>query len=377
MQHELRFYLPDDGWSAPLPEHLDSEDTLVLVFAAPDYADRTAPFEELRAAFPKAQFLGCSTSGEIHGNRVLDHAISVAIARFEHTKLACAKAQVRGAQQSYAVGRELATSLNRPGLCSVMLLSDGLSVNGSELVRGLNSALGKEVVVTGGLAGDGAEFRETFVLDGCTPRTGLVSAIGFYGSRVRIRHGCKGGLDVFGPERRITRSQGSVLYELDGKPALALYKQYLGERAKGLPATGLLFPLSVRTNAGDEKHIVRTVLAVDEKEQSVTFAGDLPQGSLARLMRTNPDLLVEGASQAAEQLSCTSSKAPLTVAVSCVGRRMLLGERTEEELEVVLEELPGGTGLVGFYSYGEIAPYDSGFCDLHNQTMTITTIDEV
>jgi hypothetical protein len=258
----------------------------------------------------------------------------------------------------------------------VMLFSDGLNVNGSELVRGLNSVLGQDVIVTGGLAGDGADFKRTFVLDGCTPRTGLTTAVGFYGARVRVGHGCKGGLDVFGPERRITRSKGSVLYELDGKPALALYKQYLGERAEGLPATGLLFPLAVRSSTGDEKRIVRTVLAVDEQEQSMTFAGDLPQGSLARLMRTNADLLVEGASQAAEQIACAGGRAPLAVAVSCVGRRMLLGERTEEELDVVLDALPQGTDLVGFYSYGEIAPYDTGFCDLHNQTMTITTIDE-
>lgn len=376
MHFELHTYLPDSGWSAALPTVLDSERTLVLVFAAPRYAQDPSALAALRSAFPRAHFLGCSTAGEIHAGRVLDGALSVAVARFEHTELASARLPVGGQGDSYEAGRALATQLDRSDLRSVMILSDGLAVNGSELVRGVNAVLGADVVVTGGLAGDGAAFRSTWVLDGAQPVRGVVSAVGFYGSRLRVGHGCKGGLDAFGPERRITRSRGNVLYELDGKPALGLYKRYLGERARGLPATALLFPLVLRAGAHEGTTLVRTVLAVDEGEQSMTFAGDVPQGNLARLMRTNADLLVEGASQAASTARTLHDAPPLSIAISCVGRRLLLGERTEEELEAVVDELPAGAGLVGFYSYGEIAPQGSGSCDLHNQTMTLTTLAE-
>jgi len=170
------------------------------------------------------------------------------------------------------------------------------------------------------------------------------------------------------------RSTGNVLYELDGKPALRLYKEYLGERASGLPATALLFPLAMRVERGDEKQLVRTVLAIDEAAQSLTFAGNIPTGSFVQLMRANFDRLVQGASDAATmgRVGRTLDGDLLALAISCVGRRLVLGERTEEELEAALAAFPPGARQVGFYSYGEISPFASGPCDLHNQTMTLS-----
>jgi hypothetical protein len=206
-----------------------------------------------------------------------------------------------------------------------------------------------------------------------------VVAVGFYGERVRIGHGSRGGWDIFGPERRVTASDGNVLRELDGRPALDLYKEYLGELAAGLPATALRFPLALRADADDKKRLVRTILGVNEEEGSLTFAGDIPEGFLAQLMRTNLDRLVDGAEAAAvmTQNRGTDGAPTLAIAISCVGRRMVLGERAEEEVEATLDELPGTTKQIGFYSYGEISPFASGTCDLHNQTMTMTTIHEV
>jgi hypothetical protein len=214
-----------------------------------------------------------------------------------------------------------------------------------------------------------------------TPQSGYVTAVGFYGDHIRLGHGSKGGWDKFGPERQVTKSIGNVLYELDGRPALGLYKEYLGDRASGLPATGLLFPLAIRTSQAEGKVLVRTILAVDEATQSMTFAGDIPEGVFAQLMRANFDRLIQGASEAAtltfDHHNGSYSDSPtLSIAISCVGRRLVLGERTEEEIEATLEILPKGSRQIGFYSYGEISPYKSGACDLHNQTMTLTTIAE-
>jgi hypothetical protein len=209
------------------------------------------------------------------------------------------------------------------------------------------------------------------------PRSGYVTAVGLAGARLRVGHGSRGGWDIFGPERRITRSVGNVLFELDGQPALALYKRYLGDRVAGLPATALLFPLAVRVPGADDRQLVRTILGLDEQTQSMTFAGDVPEGSLAQLMRANLDRLVDGAHAAALDTATDQGSGALAVAVSCVGRRMILGSRSEDELEAVLQGLPPGTGLIGFYSYGEIAPIVAGTCDLHNETMTLTTFWEV
>jgi hypothetical protein len=205
-----------------------------------------------------------------------------------------------------------------------------------------------------------------------------IAVLGLYGDRIKVGYGSLGGWDPFGPERLITRSDGNVLYELDGRSALDLYKQYLGEHAKGLPATGLLFPLSLRRRDA-ETGVVRTILSVDEQHQSMTFAGDIPTGSYARLMKANFDRLIDGAMTAARTSATPigSSGVELALLVSCVGRKMVLGQRIEEEVEGVRDVVGARAMLAGFYSYGEISPFTpSAACELHNQTMTVTTLSE-
>jgi hypothetical protein len=370
-------YTPKHGWTAPFPD-LDSRRTLVAAFGWRGLEDDPAPIRELCAAFPDAHIVGCSTAGEISGDGLRDDSISVGIVRFAHTDLVSVSAPVRSPADSERAGALLGEQLSRPGLRAVLVLSDGLKVNGSSLVRGLLGALPRGVVITGGLAADGSSFERTWVIRAGELASGFVTAVGFYGDRVRIGHGSKGGWDVFGPERVVTRSEGNVLYELDGGPALPLYKKYLGERAAELPASALLFPLSLRRGRDDNNSFVRTILGVDEGAQSLTFAGDIPQGCLAQLMRANFDRLIDGAAESAlmtrSNAGCDASC--LSIVVSCVGRRLVLGERTEEELERAAEVLPSGSAQVGFYSYGEISPFASGECDLHNQTLTLTTISE-
>jgi hypothetical protein len=379
MQLQTLLYRAPGGWSSEIDGSHDSPQTLAIAFGAPRFASDLTPFAELRAKLPSSHIVGCSTAGEIYGNKVSDDSVAVAIVRFASATLRTASARVRRPDDSFAAGLALGRALADPTLRSALLLSngDGLGVNGTELVNGINEAIGGRVVVTGGLAGDGSQFETTWVLYEDRPQSGLVAAIGFYGESLRVGHGSKGGWDMFGPERIVTRSTANVLYELDGRPALQLYKEYLGDRAAGLPATGLLFPLALRSGHDSERRLVRTILGVDEAAQSLTFAGDIPQGALAQLMRSNLDRLVEGAADASAMACVAAHGGPvLSIAISCVGRRLVLGERVEEEIEAVLEALPASTGQIGFYSYGEISPYGDGPCALHNQTMTLTTIAE-
>ena len=367
-------------WSVdPLPA-LDSPATLVIAFGAAELRDDDRPFADLRRAFPRSVVIGCSTAGEIDGARVVDDSITAAAIRFEHTRVVLAKARLPTVQASFQAGTELADQLRRGGddLRAVLVLSEGLHVNGSALVRGLVTRLPTSVVVAGGLAGDGDRFQQTWVLSGSHPASRMACAVGLYGEHVQVGHGSKGGWDPFGPERVITESRGTVLYALDGRPALALYKEYLGERAAGLPGTALLFPLSLRADADAADSVVRTVLSVDEAAQSLTFAGDMPIGAYAKLMRANFDRLILGASDAAAQAGFPRRPGTpgLCIAISCVGRRLVLGTRAEEETEATLEGMPEGTEQIGFYSYGEISPRGPGRCDLHNQTMTLTVISE-
>ena len=374
----IAYDLERNTWSDGFPD-LDSERTLVLAFGAPEMREAKSVFRMLRKAYPKAQVIGCSSSGEIAGDKVKDRSLSVAVTRFASTDLVSATKQITKIEESRSVGQELARQLRGDGLRAVFVLSEGLNVNGSELTKGLSDILPPSVVVTGGLSGDGTRFEQTWVCYGDEVSSNLVVAVGFYGDALRVSHGSQGGWDKFGPPRRVTRSEGNVLYELDGKPALALYKTYLGNKSQELPASALLFPLALKDAADSEKYLVRTILAVDEKAQSMTFAGDIPQGSVVQLMKANFDKLIDGAQGAAlTTVDAQDVKGDaLAVAISCVGRRLVLGEATEDEVEAVIERLPQGAELVGFYSYGEISPFAKGSpCELHNQTMTITMFHE-
>jgi hypothetical protein len=370
-----RFHHAHDGWSAAFPA-LDSPDTLVVAFAAPSYRDRPEVLAALAAAFPASVVVGCSTSGEIDQATIVDDSVSAVAVRFEHTRLRGARTALGSAADSFAAGARLGSELRGDDLRAVFVLSEGLGVNGTELVRGLNAGLPPGVLVTGGLAGDGDRFGHTWVLAGGRAEAGTVVAVGLYGERLRVSHGSKGGWDTFGPERLVTRSEGNVLYALDDRPALALYKEYLGARAAELPASALLFPLALRAPDAAGTSIVRTVLAVDEAAQSMTFAGDIPTGHFAKLMRANFDRLVLGAQAAATEALADHDGPSLSLAISCVGRRLVLGARAEEEVEATLSELPGGSSQLGFYSYGELSPLASGRCELHNQTMTLTVLSE-
>lgn len=371
-------WTPASGWASGQLEPLEGAD-LVLVFGGREALEGSAPLREVSEAYPGAKVVGCSTAGEILDVEVEDDSLSVTAIAFESTDVEVAGIEVdETSGDSRLAGEQLAQRLETEGLKHVFVLSDGLAVNGSQLVSGLTTGLPEGVTVTGGLSGDGARFERTLVLDGTDVQPGRVSAVGLYGDSIRVGSASLGGWDPFGPERRITRAVDNVLYELDGQPALELYKTYLGEHADELPAAGLLFPMTVRTGV-DETPVVRTILAVDEEEGSLTFAGDVPEGSYARLMRANFERLVDGAAGAAEICSkeLESIDADLAILISCVGRKLLLKQRIEDEVEAVRDVLGDATALAGFYSYGEISPFTPGAkCELHNQTMTITTLSE-
>jgi hypothetical protein len=387
MKIEQTKWTAASGWTAPDSKSASAAQ-LVLVFGATAALKDSVLMAPIKKSYPSAHVFGCSTAGEICGSQVTDDTIIATAVQFEHTQLKGARIHLNEAADSFCAGEHLAQALPREipslnnghmeKLAHVFVLSDGLKVNGSDLVRGLTKHLPQDITVTGGLAGDGARFGETLVFCDSAPQSDSVAAIGLYGSRLKIGFGSLGGWDSFGPERLITRSKGNVLYELDGQSALGLYKKYLGEHADGLPATGLLYPLSLRTKAGDTP-VVRTILAVDEKEQSMTFAGDVPEGSYARLMKANFDRLIDGATGAARtSYQAIGSASPdLAILISCVGRKLVLKQRIEEEVEGVRDVLGDHTTLTGFYSYGEISPFTPGAsCELHNQTMTITTFAE-
>lgn len=350
---------------------------LVLAFGAVDLLTTVAL--ELSEFFPSARRIGCSTAGEISAAGVSDGTCVVTALRFDRCTLSEVSTTLSCMSDSQDAGKRLAVALPKKGLRAVLLFGQGVAVNGSALLAGMVRILGVEVPITGGLAGDGGAFQRTLVLDEKGAADNTIVALGLYGEDLVFAHGSFGGWSTFGPARKVTRSDGNILYELDGEPALEVYKRYLGEHAKELPASGLLFPFSMLGRNHDEIGLIRTILGVNENDGSLTLAGDIDADGYLKLMHASTDALVSGAEMAAEAAREMNDQPGqgLALLVSCVGRKLVMGERVDEEVEAVAEVFGQKAMIAGFYSYGEISPFSPGVeCKLHNQTMTVTFISE-
>ena len=354
------------------------EPSVLFLFVSPQFPETEKLVSYLHSRFGEAEIFGCSTAGEIIGNEVVDASAILTAVSFEKTTVRTATVDL-GVQCKTCsdAGTQISNQLAGDDLRHIFVLSDGLHVNGAELVKGLRAQVDKTVSITGGLAADGDQFKETFVIHNGEVATKKIVALGLYGKDLKVGFGSKGGWDSFGIERLVTKSEYNVLYELDGQPALELYKSFLGDKAKDLPGSGLLFPLSMRDEI-NQTPVVRTILGISEEDNSLTFAGNIPQGSYVRLMKANIDRIIDGAEQSAIiTKDDTEHRHELAFLISCVGRRLVMKQLVEEEVEAVNDVLGDGVYTTGFYSYGEIAPHDKFTpCALHNQTMTITTFAE-
>jgi hypothetical protein len=352
---------------------------LLIGFGEKKYLIENPTFEGLKKKFPNATIALCSTAGEIFASEVLNNSLTLTAIEFEKTKVQSANINISQYKSSFEAGVALIQKLDQKDLKYVFVLSDGGRVNGRELVRGIETIINHKIPVTGGLAGDGTDFQSTLVGLNEDPKTGNILAVGLYGNNIKIGHGSMGGWEMFGLEKKITKSISNELFEIDNANALDIYKEYLGKYANELPSSALLFPLSIKLNES-ENPIVRTILSINNETKSMIFAGDVPEGSKVRFMKANFDKLIDAASDAAESslVNLKESTPKLAILISCVGRKIILDKRIDEEVEAVINVLGTDAVITGFYSYGEISPlHPNTKCELHNQTMTITTFDEI
>jgi len=352
---------------------------LVTVFGAPAFFSDRGFVRALQEAFPHACLLGCSTAGEISSEGVTEEDCVLTAVQFASSRAVQASVVLASMEDSFDAGSRLGAQLAAPGLKAILVFAPGVAINGSALVDGMVRRLGSTVPITGGLAGDGGAFARTWTLRSQGASTQEVVAVGLHGDALEFAHGSFGGWKPFGPARRVTRCAGNVVFEIDDEPALAVYQRFLGEHARDLPASGLLFPFAIVDAAGNEAGPIRTILGVDRDAGSLTLAGAVDVGSYLKLMHADTDRLVSGATRAAEvaRKVCNVSGDGLAVLVSCIGRKLVMGERVGEEVAAVGRVLGERSTLTGFYSYGEISPHASNrVCGLHNQTMTISWLGE-
>jgi hypothetical protein len=359
----------------------DLRPDLVLVFGSAALLRNPECAGALQAAFPEAILAGCSTAGEILGDQVHGDTLAVTAVNLGSLECQAVSTEFGGLADSFSAGERLGDQLARmPRLKAAFILAQGLRINGTALVEGIASKTGTGVPLTGGLAADGEAFSETLVFGRGGASSTRITALGFGGENLRCTTGSFGGWKAFGPMQQVTRAKGNLLFELGGEPALTVYKRYLKEQAKGLPATGLLYPFEMFSARRESEGIIRTILGIDEVDGSLTLAGEIDPHGYLRLMQAGTEALVQGA-EAAARLAFEGASAQagqgLALLVSCVGRKLVMGRRVEEEVQAVVDQLGPGLALTGFYAYGEIAPSRPGCSSsLHNQTMTVTWIRE-
>ena len=349
----------------------------ILVFGSRSLIENNEIFDQLRTMYPTGYIMGCSSAGEIHNNYVSDNEMSITAIHFEKSHAVFKCFEINKANNYYDVGVNMMSSFDKEGLKHIFMLTEGIHINGSKLIQGMRSCYKGEIPITGGLAGDGSNFTKTAVIANDYAKENIIVLVGLYG---QIKSGCGScpGWNNFGIERVVTKAVDNILYEIDSKPALNLYKEYLGDSAQDLPSSGLRFPLSFRAKTSAESYVL-SVQAIDEENSSLIFKGDIPEDSYCRMMKSNISNIIESAQIAAE-LSTTmiaTKKVELAIIVSCIARKYILKQRVEEEIEVIRDFIGDSAIMTGYYSYGEIAPQKKdSLCQMHNQTMTITLLSE-
>jgi len=351
-------------------EGLESPDAL-LVLGPRAALEDGATVALLTERWPEASLIGCTTAGEVTSAGAADGALVVTALSFAHARTKVAATRLGDDHRE--AGRRLADALAGDDLRALSILSEGLHTHVQDLLQGLQERLPADVVVGGGLAGDGDAFETTGVLTSAGYLPDHAAALAFYGPSIIARCASASGWHPFGLERRVTRSSGSVVFEIDDARALDVYSRYLGDEAERLPSSGLVYPVAV--SLGDEA-VIRSLSAIDRDTGALSFFGDIPEGSHIRLMHASNGELVAGAAQSADRVGLPDDRAPdIAFLFSCAGRKAVLGTATDLEVAAVQERLPAGTPLAGFYTYGEIGVFGgTGPCEHHNQTMTVLAL---
>jgi len=349
---------------------------LVLVFGSRFLLEKEDIYSEIRSFFPNGHLVFGTTSGEIFLNRVFDDSVTFTAIEFEKGNFIVHTENILSHKKNAVkAGKALGKKFPEDNLKHLFVISEGSFVNGSDLITGLESQTLNKIPITGGLCGDGSRFEKTLASYNEKPKEGEIVVVGFYGDTLEITFAYGDGWIPFGPERTITKSSGNILWEIDNIPALNIYKNFLGEKASELPEAALFYPLSVKT-PGSDYTIGRTILNIDEKNNTMIMAGDVPEGSLVQLTMAHVDNMSDAAINASEIAMKGRKKDPeIGLLTSCFSRKLVMDQRVEEEVEEVQYGIGADVAISGFYSYGEIASIQ-GKSMLLNQTLTLTLISE-
>jgi hypothetical protein len=365
----------------------DTQANLFLVFASVKY-DQEKMLAGVKSVAKDALVVGCSTAGEISTDGPVKRN-SVAVMAIKSDSIKFYTGIGEGiAKDARGAGKTAADQVKKQAgesLKAFMMFPDVLVGNGADIVRGVLDSLGEHFPVVGGAAGDDFKFVKTYQYLNDKVYSGSVLGLGMTGD-FSIGIGVKHGWIPIGLPKKVTKSAGSILHELDGKPAISVYDEYFGEAAKELRTETLAklaitYPLGMKVE-GSEEMLIRDPITVDANG-SITCAAEIPEGAEIQLMIGSREEAVKVAKEAAvkaiEQLQ--GQKAKAVIIFNCIARSKLFGERSGDEINAIQEVVGRGVPLIGFYTYGEQAPLGGEVKNInqcnsafHNETVVICVL---
>jgi hypothetical protein len=358
-----------------LREALGAAPDVVLLFCAATHDARAVLAGLYERLPPTTRVIGCSSCAEINSEDATTGSVTAMGLRLGGLTATVVHARDE-AHDSRAVGRRIGEALAGTDPSLVILLVDGITLNSTPVLAGIQSVLGARVPVVGGVAADDLSFKHTEEYVDGEVLTGAAVALALTGP-LAVRTVVAGGWQALGEARVITRAADSkTITELDGTPALEVYRHYLGTFGRDLDNAGLEFPIGVVTMPGDagpaDEPFVRAVQGAAADGRGVRVSGDIAEGATVRMMRASRDELI--ASAAAGMAAAAAELTPaLALVFDCAGRKVVLGTRYQEELRAAFARLPEGLPKVGFFTYGELAPR-AGRTIHHDETFTAVLI---
>jgi hypothetical protein len=348
----------DDSCSTSLPP-VDSASTLILLCTSNPTPALTPALAQIRSHYARSPILTFAGTAPMHAGHLHPGELTFAATTFARATLSSASAPLRNISDSCNAGKFLGLQLAKPGLRAVILTSTTSIINADALIEGLYAELGSTTLF-------GALAPTPHISPAHTNEHATVSAVGLFGDSLRIGTGVRLGLEPFGPPRHINISNGTIITQIDGRPALEVYKRLLGPKAAQLPGAALLFPLVIKVPGG---LLTRAVTQIDESTGSIHTTAPIPQGTYVHLARAEFDSLINASSEAAWEAaqgtddltgvgsSGGSRGACLGLTLACSGRHLLLGQRADEEASAAMLALPRGSAHLGCYTGAVIAPY--------------------
>ncbi|MDO8593253.1 MAG: FIST N-terminal domain-containing protein [bacterium] len=358
---------------------------LIIVFASVKY-DQEKLLSGIRRISGATPLIGCSDAGEIVTEGSKEKGVAVMAIESDKIDFITANGgEING--QPRQAGEKLAQELKNKGknkLSCVMMLSDVLTGNGADIVRGAQEKLGDEILLFGGAAGDDFAFKKTFSYLNDQVLTSSLVGVGLMG-KFSIGIGVRHGWEPIGLPLKVTKSAGAVVQELNNKPAIRVYEDYFGKQAEEmkkepLAKMAITYPLGMKIKASDE-FLIRDPITVDS-QGAITCAAEVPVGAEVNLMIGSKEEAVAAAKKAAtiakEQLKGAAPAAILMF--NCIARCKLFGRYADDEIKAIKSVLGEKVPLIGFYTYGEIAPFGiSGEyrkAYFHNETAVVIAIGE-